>query len=61
MSKQKDVVRWQIPVPKVLDDAVTKAIQLDMHSTRSDFVRDAVREKLAKMGYEDKPFEVAVQ
>jgi len=56
MGKRKDVTYWNIPVPKILNEIVEKAIQLDTHSTKSDFVRDAVREKLAAMGYEAKPF-----
>lgn len=58
MSK-KETKRWNIPVPKVLDDIVKEAVQLDTHSTKSDFVRDAVREKLAKMGYKSEPFKEA--
>jgi len=38
-------------VPKVLNEAVEKAIRVDMHATKSDFVRDAVREKLKAMGF----------
>ena len=56
MSKKRDTKRWNIPVPKILDDIVKKAIELDTHSTKSDFVRDAVREKLGSMGYRSEPF-----
>jgi Arc/MetJ-type ribon-helix-helix transcriptional regulator len=59
MSKRHDITRWNIPVPKVLNETVKKAIQLDSHMTKSDFVRDAVREKLASMGYKSEPFKVA--
>lgn len=51
MGKRKDVAYWNIPVPKVLNEAVEKAIRVDMHATKSDFVRDAVREKLKAMGF----------
>ena len=47
---------WNIPVSKVLDDALEKAIQLDTHSTKSDFVRDVVRRKLEKMGFKPQVF-----
>lgn len=56
MSKKGHTTRWNIPVPKVLDDVVERAIELDTHSTKSDFVRDAVRQKLASMGYRSEPF-----
>jgi len=56
MSKKKDSTRWNIPVPRILDDAVERAVVLDTHSTKSDFVRDAVREKLKSMGFKSEPF-----
>jgi Arc/MetJ-type ribon-helix-helix transcriptional regulator len=59
MSRKSAKTRWNIPVPKVLDDVVEKAIELDSHMTKSDFVRDAVREKLASMGYKATPFQKA--
>jgi Arc/MetJ-type ribon-helix-helix transcriptional regulator len=42
---------WSIPVTQVLDEAVEKAVQSNAHVSKSDFVRDAVREKLRKMGF----------
>jgi len=53
MSKR---VNWNIPVPKVLDEAVEEAVRKDTHSTKSDFVRDAVRHKLEEMGFKPKIF-----
>ena len=47
---------WNIPVSEVLDDALEKAIQLDTHSTKSDFVRDVVRRKLEEMGFKPQVF-----
>jgi Arc/MetJ-type ribon-helix-helix transcriptional regulator len=41
---------WNIPVPEMLDEAVEKAVRENAHVSKSDFVRDAVREKLRKMG-----------
>lgn len=58
MGKRKGVTYWNIPVPKILNEIVERAIELDTHSTKSDFVRDAVREKLASMGYKSEPFKV---
>lgn len=57
MSKEKR--RWNIPVPQTLDDAVEKAIVLDTHMTKSDLIREAVREKLEKMGFKNEPFQEA--
>jgi Arc/MetJ-type ribon-helix-helix transcriptional regulator len=41
---------WCVPVTEFLDEAVKKAIKQDAHVSKSDFIRDAVREKLRKMG-----------
>ncbi len=41
---------WNIPVPPKLDDEVEKAVATDGHVSKSELVRDAVREKLARMG-----------
>ncbi len=40
---------WSIPVPEHLDLCVEEAVQLKSHVSKADFVRDAVREKLARM------------
>jgi len=56
MTDKKSKTRWNIPVPKVLNEAVERAIQLDTHSTKSDFIRDAVRQKLEAMGFKSEPF-----
>ena len=55
MSK-KVKVNWNIPVPKTLDDALEKAVEMDTHSTKSDFVRDAVRRRLEEMGFKPQVF-----
>jgi len=52
----KNQSRWQVVVPKILDDAVEKAVDVDTHITKSDLIREAVREKLEKMGFKNKPF-----
>lgn len=56
MVKRKDITTWCIPVPRALDKAVEDAVKSDYHITKSDLVRDAVREKLASMGYKSEPF-----
>jgi Arc/MetJ-type ribon-helix-helix transcriptional regulator len=52
----KDKTNWNVPVPKVLDDALEEAVRRDTHSTKSDFIRDAVRRKLEEMGFKAKAF-----
>jgi Arc/MetJ-type ribon-helix-helix transcriptional regulator len=48
--------RWNIPVPKALDDALEQVIKKDTHLTKSDFVRDAVRRRLEELGYKPQVF-----
>lgn len=55
-TKKKRSTRWNIPVPKVLDEALEEAVRRDTHSTKSDFVRDAVRRRLEEMGFKATPF-----
>lgn len=47
MSRLK---KWSIPVTEQLDEAVEKAVQKNTHVSKSDFIRDAVREKLRQLG-----------
>jgi len=42
--------KWCIPVTEKLDELVEKAVKLDAHVSKADFVRDAVRRMLEKMG-----------
>jgi Arc/MetJ-type ribon-helix-helix transcriptional regulator len=46
MGKRKDLTYWNIPVTRTLDEAVEKAVKADMHVSKSDLVRDAVRRLL---------------
>jgi len=48
--------RWNIPVPKALDEALEQAIKRDTHLTKADFVRDAVRRRLEELGYKPQVF-----
>jgi len=50
MTKERLPV-WQIPVTRTLDAMVEEAVSKDTHVSKSDLVREAVREKLAKMGF----------
>jgi len=44
---------WNIPVTPHLDNIVEKAVELNAHVSKSDFVRCAVREKLANIGLKE--------
>lgn len=57
MSKDKTKnTTWNIPVPRTLDDALEKAVLVDSHSSKSEFVRDCVRRRLEEMGFKPTPF-----
>ena len=49
-------INWNIPVPRTLDDALEEAVEKDTHSTKSDFVRDAVRRRLEELGVKPQVF-----
>ncbi len=48
---------WNIPVPKPLDEAVEDAVATDMHASKSEFVRDAVRKELERIQAKQKETE----
>jgi Arc/MetJ-type ribon-helix-helix transcriptional regulator len=50
MPKRKDMKYWNVPVTEHLDNVLEKAVQLNAHVSKSDFIRSAVREKLAVIG-----------
>ena len=52
---------WNIPVTKTLDDALELAVALDSHCSKSEFVRDAVRRRLEKMGFNPQVFEKKIE
>lgn len=56
-SCKKETTAWNVPVSRVLDNALEEAVRLDTHSTKSDFIRDAVRRKLEEMGFRAKAFQ----
>ncbi len=41
---------WNIPVTAHLDQCVERVVQAGLFVSKSDFVRNAVREKLERMG-----------
>jgi len=48
--EEKKTACWNLQVPKSLDKAVDKAVLSDWHYTKTEFIRDAVRQKLNSMG-----------
>jgi Arc/MetJ-type ribon-helix-helix transcriptional regulator len=54
MAKGKDITFWNVPVSRVLDDAVEEAVKTDMHVSKSDLIRDAVRQLLKNMNIAEK-------
>ena len=53
MSKGKNLTNWNIQVTRALDEAVEEAVRQDMHVSKSDLVRDAVRRLLREIRIED--------
>ncbi len=54
---EKEKIKWCIPVTKTLDHALEQAVTFDSHSSKSEFVRDAVRRRLEQMGFNPQVFE----
>ncbi len=42
---------WTVPVTVTLDKLLEQAVRKDTHVSKSDLIREAVREKLAYMGF----------
>ena len=48
---KKVVLFWNVPVERPLDDALEAAVAIDWHRTKSEFIRDTVRQRLKEMGF----------
>jgi len=59
MEKKETSACWNLYVPKSLDRAVDKVINVDWHQTKAEFIRQAVREKLISLGI--KPPEITTK
>ena len=46
--KDERYVIWNLQVTKNLDKALNKAVEVNAHNTKSEFIRDAVRRELQK-------------
>lgn len=53
---EKTVKRLVVEITPSLDKAITQAISKDSHSTKSEFIRDAIRRQLEVMGYNPQVF-----
>ena len=49
MAKRK-LKFWNVPVTEPLDDALEHAVKVNAHVSKADFIREAVRGKLDRMG-----------
>ncbi|MGB6680704.1 MAG: ribbon-helix-helix domain-containing protein [Candidatus Bathyarchaeia archaeon] len=49
MPRRKELVIWSIPVTKTLDEKVEHLVKDNMHVSKSDLIRDAVRSKLKEI------------
>jgi Arc/MetJ-type ribon-helix-helix transcriptional regulator len=47
---KKDKTYWNVPVPRSLDHALEVAVKRDWHRTKAEFIREAVRRELERMG-----------
>ncbi len=50
MSKRRSITYWNVPVPRSLNEALEQALEIDTHISKADFIRDAVRRELERMG-----------
>jgi Arc/MetJ-type ribon-helix-helix transcriptional regulator len=48
--EREKITWWSIPVPRRLDEALEEAIKRDWHRTKAEFIREAVRKELERMG-----------
>jgi hypothetical protein len=53
----RSATRWNIPVPRLLDEAVEEAVKQGAAFSKADFVRGACLERLERLGFFDKKFD----
>lgn len=51
MPKNRELKVWRVPITPKLDSILERALEVNAYVSKSDFIREAVREKLAKMGF----------
>ena len=50
-DRMKRQVSWNIPVTEPLDEALEEAVKRGWYRTKADLIREAVREKLIRIGF----------
>jgi hypothetical protein len=50
-EKEQAITYWNIPVPRSLDEALQEAIRQDWHRTKTEFIRELVRQELRNRGF----------
>jgi len=50
MEENVDLTYWNIPVSRLLNDALEEAIKLAGYRTKTEFIRDAVRRRVEELG-----------
>ena len=48
---KKRIKCWQIAITEALDEVLDRALRENTHVSKSDYIREAVREKLTRDGY----------
>jgi len=48
---ENEKIKWSIPVPKALDEAVELVVKKGTYASKSEFVRDAVKRLLKELGF----------
>jgi metal-responsive CopG/Arc/MetJ family transcriptional regulator len=48
---EKSIIHWCVIAPKALDVLLEQAVEKGTYRTKSDLIRDAVRDKLTELGF----------
>jgi hypothetical protein len=51
LDNKRDMRFWNVVVPKSLDDALEAAVSKLWHRTKTEFIREAVRRELERLGF----------
>jgi Arc/MetJ-type ribon-helix-helix transcriptional regulator len=55
MSPHKKIAMLHIALSDCLDQAIEEAVMLGTHASKSELIREAIREKLKSMGFDAYP------
>ena len=50
-KKENDIAYWNIPVPKLLNEALETLIKRNGYRTKTEFIRGLVRKELEMRGF----------